>query len=261
MLQTKSATLQERCRLVGALTELSATKLSKTDYNLADRLGHLIGVSGSMTLARGLRALPELESRPERAQQTLRQDLQQRDLQQQDLQPQKVQPQIQLYVLSERKRVIRSIIDSFSLNDGDAPTRVPSLASGVRAEALKSFEPYQRFYITHQMELAVAVRGMRDRVRVSASSTAPELAQLVELDRMLDESLEAQTRKLFAVMPKLLNQRFNQIRADAGRANGGNDELSWVLPFHDDMRELLLAELDVRLQPVFGLLEAIDEYS
>jgi len=30
--------------------------------------------------------------------------------------------------------------------------------------------------------------------------------------------------------------------------------------FYQKMRELLLAELDARMQPIFGLLEALNEY-
>jgi hypothetical protein len=33
----------------------------------------------------------------------------------------------------------------------------------------------------------------------------------------------------------------------------------WIRRFHRDMQDLLLAELDLRLMPVLGLVEAVEE--
>lgn len=240
MIRTKSSSLQDRCRLVSLLTELSENKLSVADYNMAERLGHLVGVSGSMVLARGLRGLPTQPNQNRLA----------------------TGVNVQKVLFSERERVIHSIIDSFSLANGDAPTRVPSLASGVRAEALRTFEPYQRFYVTHQVELSVAVKELRTKVRAYVSTASCELHQLCVLDQTLDESLEVHTRKLFSVVPKLLELRFKKLLANANQAleDDAVDQQVWVQPLHQDMCELLLAEFDVRLQPVFGLLEAFNEH-
>jgi len=58
MIQTTSSTLLDRSRLVGLLMELSTTKLNSAEYNLAERLSYLIGVQGSINLARTLQQLP-----------------------------------------------------------------------------------------------------------------------------------------------------------------------------------------------------------
>ncbi len=213
-----------------------------TEYNLAEKLGHMVGVSGSMTLARGIKTMPVEASQSQR----LSCD------------------EVQQYVLDKRARAIRSIQDSFSLNQGDAPTRIPSVAAGVRPEALKTFEPYQRFYITHQMELAVVVKELRVSVRSWVSAASAGLHQLAVLDQTLEESLDGSNRKLFNVIPKLLGHRFKDLanRSELlSHNNTESDEPAWILLFHADMREMLLAELDVRLQPVFGLYEALNEHN
>ena len=58
MIQTTSSTLLDRSRLVGLLMELSKSKLNSAEYNLAERLSYLIGVQGSINLARTLQHLP-----------------------------------------------------------------------------------------------------------------------------------------------------------------------------------------------------------
>jgi len=85
---------------------------------------------------------------------------------------------------------------------------------------------------------------------------------------MLSDSLAGHTAKLFNVTPKLLESRFKQLlEAHLEKSGGVNDTepSQWLIPggwlelFYKDMQELLLAELDVRLQPVVGLLEALNE--
>lgn len=274
MAKSSSLTLQDRSRFVRLITELSHAKPSSADYNLAERLGHFVGVSGSMNLARGLRVVPngsELTSAVNIA-------------------------QVRESALAAREHMMRTIIDSFAAGASDAKNRLPSIAAGVRAEALKTVEPYQRFYTTHQVEMAVGIRTMRDQLRAAMVRVSPELHKLAVLDKTLDDSLEAHTRKQFGVVPKVLEQRFNALRlasspkhqTKAGSqtkpalnpepssnitdsAPKANEELAdlaepanaddaWLILFCNDMRELLLAEFDMRLQPVLGLLEALNEH-
>jgi len=234
MSQSTSSDLQDRSRLVNLLTQLTDFKLGSARYNLAERLGHLVGVSGSMDLARGLRQLPQQASQSKNTDVVVLQD----------------------DFLSTRVRMMNTIIDSFSPESGDPQKKVPSEATGIRAEALKTFAPYKRFYTTHQIEIAVGVKNLRTRIRVGMSSFSAQMHQLAELDSTLDQSLEVHARKLFDAIPKLLEPRFQELL----KQHQENDEATqWLELFHQDMRELLLAELDVRLQPVLGLLEAINE--
>jgi hypothetical protein len=68
----------------------------------------------------------------------------------------------------------------------------------------------------------------------------------------------AQERALLATVAGRLEARFDQLRGvAAGAPLGGTSPAGpWLQRFHQEMRGLLLAELDLRLQPCEGLLEA-----
>ena len=140
-------------------------------------------------------------------------------------------------------------------------------------EKILDFDPYRRFYSAHQAEMSYRVQDMQGRVREAASCLSPELAQLAMLDKTFEKLLTHRAREFFAVVPKqLLRKRFDFLRQELRqehqvRKTGveqDDDPLTWVEPsgwldkFYREMRELLLAELEVRLQPVLGLIETLN---
>lgn len=228
------------------LAQLTATKLSSPERNLALHLSRLIGLSDSIALARGLRQLPS------KFDQTSVDSI----------------AAVQDDVLLSRERMMRVITHSFAHEAELTPIQVPSASVGVRPEALLSYQPYQRFYTTQQVQMASDIQSLRLRVRAGLAAFSLEMQQLAELDKIVDASLAAHTRKLFNVTPKLLEQRFAELLATHLEHNAvdiAKDPNDWLLPggwlslFYHDMRELLLAEFDVRLQPVLGLLEALNQ--
>jgi len=240
-----------RSRLVRFLAELSTLKVDSAQQNLAEQLGRLIDLSDSITLARALgRRPPSAGERCVDSAARVHQDL-----------------------LETRERMMRAIARSFAPETGPTRIKVPSSRANAPADKLQTFEPYQRFYVMHQAEMDTGIESLRLRVREGISGFAPELAQLADLDKTLSDSLALHTRKLFSVIPKLLEQRFQQLLAEhqqfieeQGLADEQNNQPAhWLVPggwlerFYQDMRELLLAEFDVRLQPVLGLLEALNE--
>ena len=233
MAHPQIASLKDRSRLVKTIIDLTGLKSNHNDFNLAERLGSFVGVSGTMNLARGLRHLP-IDSRAgvctdEHA--------------------------IRDRVLQARSTLIARIVDAFS--GDDSQSSVPSEASGVRREALKTFTPFQRFYTAQQVEMGVAVKNTRSVLREELARLSPELHRLSVLDALMEESLESNARKQFNLIPKALESHFY----DAIEAQKPEFDLDQFLPkFHLTMRELLLAELDTRSQPVFGLLEALNEF-
>ena len=248
MIQTNSSTLLDRSRLVGLLTQLSPVKLNAEDHNLAERLSFLIGLSGSINLANALKQLPNSANEIKTQEKGLKSD-----------------------VLNACEKMMQVILDGFDLEtpaeNTDSQLKVPSAGLGFRIEALMSYEPYRRFYSAHQTEMAVNLQSLRKRVRKNISGINAELHQLSMLDHMLDESLAADTRRLFNVIPKLLEQQFTSLlQTHRNQLNEqGHDPEMWLEPgawlalFYQDMREMLLAEFDVRLQPILGLLDALDE--
>ena len=72
--------------------------------------------------------------------------------------------------------------------------------------------------------------------------------------------LQLQQRKSFAVIPKLLAVRFEQLlREHSNKQDSQLDGEAWLHKFRTEMQGVLLAELEVRLQLVQGTIEAIHE--
>ena len=252
MIQTTSPTLMDRSRLVSLLTELSDTKLNSADYNLAERMGNLMGLSGSINLAHALRQTPTGQDHRG-----------------------SVSENLQELVLEARAAMILKISRSFDHKDNESKNkeanitqssnRVPTANVAIKPEALISYEPYKRFYTTYQVEIGVEAQRLRAMVRGDISNVSVTLGRLAELDNTLEHSLAVHNRKLFEVTPRLLEKRFYFLLKSYQQADNSSELSDWLKPgawltlFYRDLRELLLAEFDVRLQPVFGLLEAVNE--
>jgi hypothetical protein len=109
--------------------------------------------------------------------------------------------------------------------------------------------PYRRAAQARQRAMAAAVAPLRARLRAALAAASPALAQLAALDATLDAALAGRERSALAGVVVQIERR-----AQALRAGGASD---WRTRFHHDMQQALLAELDLRLQPLHGLLEAL----
>jgi len=155
---------------------------------------------------------------------------------------------------------------------GVAPPSLPLVTAAISAAELTRYGRYQLFYVSRQKEIAVKLGKLRASTRAAVSSRSSRLAQLVVLDAALDEALSAPTQKLFAEIPRLLERRFQylylqhqQVVASQDGEHGEGDWRlwsqagGWLEQFTGEMQGLLLAELEVRIQPVLGLIEALKE--
>jgi hypothetical protein len=77
------------------------------------------------------------------------------------------------------------------------------------------------------------------------------MTRLAEVDAVMEAALTPREHALLARVPELLGQRFERLRA-AGHASP-----TWLDGFRRDMQNVLLAELDLRFQPVDALLAAL----
>lgn len=121
--------------------------------------------------------------------------------------------------------------------------------------------PFLSFYRALQQELDYRIAPLWSNTREAVKMLSGKLAQLAAIDTALGESLAPHSRKLFAEVPRLLQLRFQQLasEADGNNANTGEQHSpAWLGIFLHDMEVLLLAELEVRLLPVVGLLEAAE---
>ncbi len=100
------------------------------------------------------------------------------------------------------------------------------------------------------MELAIA--ALRGRLREAAGRASPALARLAAVDAVMEQVLGAREQALLAGVRRQLEQRFERLRPPPDAA-----PTDWLTPFCQDLQALLLAELDLRLQPLEGLVEAL----
>lgn len=102
----------------------------------------------------------------------------------------------------------------------------------------------QRQYQTHQRAMDERIAPLRAQVRAALTGQSGDLARLAALDAVLDEALAARQRRLLATVPGWLDKHFKRFPAAWPAATA-------------QLQRALLAELDLRLQPVEGMLEAL----
>lgn len=128
---------------------------------------------------------------------------------------------------------------------------LPTPSHDVPMEVATGYEPYRRYYCAHQRDMDLSVRPLRAKVRQALSGASPALKQLAALDEALERVLSERESKLLATVPVLLGRRFEQLRK-------AHPQGTWLARFCQELQAVLLAELDVRLQPTLGLMEALN---
>jgi len=136
------------------------------------------------------------------------------------------------------------------------------LPEGAVADA--TFAPYHQRYLDLQRHMALRTEALREQVRQALTQAAPKLAQLAALDVVMEQALGAREQRLLASVPVLLEQRFGQL-CQGSPSPSEDDALTIAAAavnglgvFVRDMRAVLLAELDVRMQPIQGMVEAFN---
>jgi hypothetical protein len=128
----------------------------------------------------------------------------------------------------------------------------PLLAPGAAAQA--DYAAFRQTCLARQRAMQASVGRLRGKLRdalTQALSPGPGMAQLADVDAVMEAALTPREHALLARVPDLLGQRFERLRA------GGHPSSSWLDRFRRDMQGVLLAELDLRFQPVDALLAAL----
>ncbi|MFM1925142.1 MAG: hypothetical protein RIT44_948 [Pseudomonadota bacterium] len=140
-----------------------------------------------------------------------------------------------------------------------------------------AFEPYRRFYSAHQRQMESTLQNLRAQVRSQLQKCTAPLQTLAALDAAFENILSERESMLMAKVAKLHEKRFVQAlkqhlqkqtlaSATATGENGServtdHDTSAWLMPMRQALRTALLAELDTRLQPTLGLLEALHAHT
>ncbi len=163
----------------------------------------------------------------------------------------------------------QAIVQSCSPIPGRARLSLPAPPIDLPVDVAAAYVPYRRFYEAHQRDMEMRLQPLRRNVRDALALASPRLGKLADLDATLEKILHERERQFLARVPALLKKRFEQLfgehqqaLADTGQADqpaGWMQAGAWLARFCNDMQMLLLAELELRLQPVTGLMEAFKQ--
>jgi hypothetical protein len=110
---------------------------------------------------------------------------------------------------------------------------------------------YRRAAQARQRAMAAAIGPLRAQLRGLLATTSAAGAHLAALDATLETALgEREHHSLAGVVPRL-ERHFQQLQQA--------QVPHWRDSFHQTLQQVLLAELDLRLQPAQGLLDALGE--
>jgi len=140
---------------------------------------------------------------------------------------------------------------------GSIGNDLPAMAADADMAAI-DFAPYRQHCLAMQRAMLAATGRLRGRLRDQLAQRSPELARLAEVDAVMELTLSPREHRLLASVPVLLGEHFERLRAGAAvDGNTGSTSAAWLDVFHRDMQGVLHAELDVRFQPIEGLLAAL----
>jgi len=167
-----------------------------------------------------------------------------------------------------RANLVHSITRSSWSDAGRTRMERSSPEPDADVDEVTTYEPYRRNYLAQQRDIELKVRPLRIHVREVLGQSSPALRKLAALDAALDVILSERESKLFSTIPALLEKRFRQLRSahpqplvetlQAGQPGAQIQPAGWLAGFEKELQTVLLAELDVRLQPTLGLIEAFN---
>lgn len=133
-------------------------------------------------------------------------------------------------------------------------------------DAAADYPVFRQRYLSMQQAMETGIGSLRGRLRGKLAAGTPGMTRLAEVDAVMERALGSRERSLLAAAPVLLGGHFERLRkADqetlAGAQASGDASAvapgAWLDVFRKDMQSVLLAELDLRFQPVEGLLAAL----
>ena len=229
-------------RLVRFLTDMSVTQVQVSHRQFTERLGQLIDFSDSITLSEAHARALKVENEDVAA----------------------FSEGITAEFLRSRSTIVQASMRSFF--PGSGPTRIkwPTLAQEPPRGAATAVAPYLKFYNAQQLDVDTKIRGLHLRTREAVSALSVKLARICAIDAALSDALASHSRRYFASVPRLLARRLEFLYGQYEQAleDGIDAAAGWEQTREQYRREaqgLLLAEIEARLLPALGLIEALNE--
>jgi methyl-accepting chemotaxis protein len=196
--------------------------------DVAERLGQWLNVADAIALRALHQALPAVKQRPR---------------------AQGVAVQAPAELQAELRRVRLALERAIARHDADLTEH--------------EFAPVHQHVLDLQRHMEMRIDALRDHVRQTLSMASPHLAQLAALDASLQQLLGGREQHLLSTVPSFLKARFARVRKAAETADDANETTATAKAvantLNADLHALLRAELDLRLQPVLGMIEAYQQ--
>lgn len=163
---------------------------------------------------------------------------------------------------TERVRAARSLHDQLQRVRAALAHAIgqdPLAMAGIE-QAQAGYAPFQRRHAELQRHMEQMLTPLREQARMHLERCGGRLLALARLDAAMQATLSAHEHQQLTTVPALLGRRFEQLRADAEPPEqalappGG----SWLERFVLEWRRALLAELELRLEPLSGLMAALN---
>jgi len=165
--------------------------------------------------------------------------------------------------------LINSITKSFSHSSGKSHLELPKPVLVLPMELAAAYLPYRHFYEAHQRDMEMRILPLRVNVREALANASPTLKKLAELDAAFERIMRERESKLLAKVPLLLKKRFEELFKEHQQRLSDTQQTDnpttwikaggWLARFCDELKALLLAELELRLQTTVGLVETLNE--
>jgi hypothetical protein len=163
--------------------------------------------------------------------------------------------------LANELQRVRSTL-AHAIAQDPVPFAIPKLVRGAPGDpsalptvADAGYAPYQQRHLKLQRQMEQLIAPLRDHVRQALSQSSVRLRQLAALDAVLEQVLAPREQTHLPAVATLLQRRFEQLRrADQQPAESSAD---WREAFRKEWTQALLAELDLRLEPVAGMVDAL----
>ncbi|MFP6560142.1 DUF3348 domain-containing protein [Paraburkholderia sp. B3] len=226
--------------LVRLLARLAEADVSEPQASLADRLSQWLGWTDAIALSTALGAPPD-PARAGAAQALDREDA--------------------ALVVTARSALTKMITRACAPANARRGAR-----ENAEAAPPADFAEFRQDYLSIQQAMETEIGQLRKRLRARLAAHTPALARLAAVDAIMERSLGAREQRLLASVPALLATYFERLRRAAQPTPDGAgacaDEApaapgAWLAAFRKEMQSALLAELDIRFQPVQGLLAAL----
>lgn len=166
-------------------------------------------------------------------------------------------------------RLATSINTSCSPKSGKSHIQLPIPLLEPPVDVAAAYAPYRWFYDAHQRDMESHILPLRTTVRHALAKVSSTLKQLADLDAALEVILRERESKLLSKIPILLKKRFEKLLKDHQQNYVGSQQsnnpatclgpTNWLNHFYSEMQTLLLSELELRLQPTIGLIEALNQ--